>query len=75
LHHNNAPSNISFFHQWIFWPKTTWSSSLTHSTFLFSWLNNLTEHDSQDTLKKKWQQHWEQCIRAEGDYFEGDGGQ
>jgi hypothetical protein len=24
---------------------------------------------------KKWQKHWEWCIRVEGDYFQGDGGQ
>jgi hypothetical protein len=36
--------------------------------------NTLTEHDFQDAFKK-WQTHWERCIRAEGDYFEGDGGQ
>jgi hypothetical protein len=37
-------------------------------------LNALTEHDFQDTFKK-WQGRWEQCMRAEGDYFEGDCGQ
>jgi hypothetical protein len=39
-------------------------------------LNTLTEHDFNDALKK-WQKRWEQCIRAEGDYFGGggDGGQ
>jgi hypothetical protein len=37
-------------------------------------LNTLTEYDFQDAFKK-WQKRWEQCIRAEGDYFEGDGGQ
>jgi hypothetical protein len=37
-------------------------------------LNTLTEHDFQDAFKK-WQKHWEWCICAEGDYFEGDGGQ
>jgi hypothetical protein len=37
-------------------------------------LNTLTEHDFPDAFKK-WQKHWEWCIRAEGDYFEGDGGQ
>jgi hypothetical protein len=36
-------------------------------------MNTFTEHDFQDTLKK-WQKGWERCIRAEGDYFEGDGG-
>jgi hypothetical protein len=34
-------------------------------------LNTLTEHDFQDAFKK-WQKHWERCIRAERDYFEGD---
>jgi hypothetical protein len=37
-------------------------------------LNTLTEHNFQDVLKK-WQKRWEWCIRAEGDFFEGDGGQ
>jgi hypothetical protein len=37
-------------------------------------LNTLTEHDFQDAYKK-WQKRWEQCIRPEGHYFEGDGGQ
>jgi hypothetical protein len=33
-------------------------------------LNILTEHGFQDAFKK-WQEHWEQCILAELDYFEG----
>jgi hypothetical protein len=37
-------------------------------------LNTLTEHDFQDEFTK-WQKHRERCVRAEGDYFEGDGGQ
>jgi hypothetical protein len=37
-------------------------------------LNTLTEHNFQDVFKK-WQKVWEQCIRAEGEYFEGGGGQ
>jgi hypothetical protein len=28
----------------------------------------------QDAFKK-WQKHWERCIREERDYFEGDSGQ
>jgi hypothetical protein len=36
-------------------------------------LNTLTEHDFQDAFKE-WQRCWEWCIRAEGYYFEGDGG-
>jgi hypothetical protein len=36
-------------------------------------LNTLTEHDFQDAFKKC-QKHWQQCIRPEGDYFEGDDG-
>jgi hypothetical protein len=36
--------------------------------------NTLTEHEFQDAFKK-WQKHWERCICAEGDYFEGEGGQ
>jgi hypothetical protein len=37
-------------------------------------LNTLTERDIQDAFKKG-QKRWEGCIRVEGDYFEGDGGQ
>jgi hypothetical protein len=37
-------------------------------------LNTLTELDFEDAFKK-WQKLWELCIRSEGDYFEGDGGQ
>jgi hypothetical protein len=37
-------------------------------------LNTLTEHKFQNAFKK-WQMRWEWCIRAEGAYFEGDGGQ
>jgi hypothetical protein len=37
-------------------------------------LNTITEHDFQDAFKK-WQKRWVRCIRAEGDYSEGDGGQ
>jgi hypothetical protein len=36
-------------------------------------LNTLNEHDFHAKFKK-WQKRWERCIRAEGDYFEGDGG-
>jgi hypothetical protein len=36
-------------------------------------LNAVTEHSFQDEFKK-WQKRWERCIRAKGDYFEGDGG-
>jgi hypothetical protein len=37
-------------------------------------LNTATEHELKDAFKK-WQKRWERRIRAEGDYFEGDGGQ
>jgi hypothetical protein len=37
-------------------------------------LNTLTEEDFQYAFKN-WQKHWERCIREQGDYFEGDGGQ
>jgi hypothetical protein len=37
-------------------------------------LNTLIEHDFQDSCKKL-QKRWERCILAEGDCFEGDGGQ
>jgi hypothetical protein len=36
-------------------------------------LNTLAEHDFQDALEIR-QKRWEWCIRAEGDYVEGDGG-
>jgi hypothetical protein len=37
-------------------------------------LNTLTKHNFQDAFKK-WQKCLEWCVRAERDYFEGDGGQ
>jgi hypothetical protein len=37
-------------------------------------LNTLTEHNFHDAFKK-WQKLWEPCVRAEGHYFEDDGGQ
>jgi hypothetical protein len=37
-------------------------------------LNTLTDHDFQD-IQKKWNKRLELCLRAEGNYFEGDGGQ
>jgi hypothetical protein len=40
----------------------------------YSVLNTLTEQNFQAGLKK-WQKRWKRCIRVEGDYFEGDGGQ
>jgi hypothetical protein len=36
-------------------------------------LNTFTEHDFKDA-SKNWQKRWEQRIRTEADYFEGDGG-
>jgi hypothetical protein len=36
-------------------------------------LNTLTKHNLKDPFTK-WQKRWEQCIRVEGVYFEGDGG-
>jgi hypothetical protein len=33
-------------------------------------LNTLTGHDFEDAFKE-WQNGWDRCIRAEGDYFEG----
>jgi hypothetical protein len=35
-------------------------------------VHTLAKHDFQETFKK-WQKHWERCIRSEGDYFENDG--
>jgi hypothetical protein len=49
-------------------------------TQLWRWRQNprrfwkLTENDFQDAFKI-WQTRWERWIRAEGEYFEGDGGQ
>jgi hypothetical protein len=37
-------------------------------------LNTLTEQDFKDEFKKC-QKHWEWCICAERDYFQGDDGQ
>jgi hypothetical protein len=37
-------------------------------------LSTLTEHNFQDVFIK-WQKCWEQCLCAEGDCFNGDGGQ
>jgi hypothetical protein len=37
-------------------------------------LKTLTEHDFQDAFIKR-QKRWEFCMRPEGDYLEGDGGQ
>jgi hypothetical protein len=36
-------------------------------------LNTLTEHDFQNAFKND--KRWERSICADGDYFEGDGGQ
>jgi hypothetical protein len=36
-------------------------------------LNTLTEQDFQDAVTKR-QKSWERCIRAKGDYLEGDDG-
>jgi hypothetical protein len=37
-------------------------------------LNTLTEHDFHYAFKKQ-KKRWERCKHAEGDFFEGDGGQ
>jgi hypothetical protein len=37
-------------------------------------LHTLREYDFPDTFKK-WQKHWECCIHAEENYFEGNGGE
>jgi len=36
-------------------------------------LNTLTPADFNECLQK-WQNRWDHCIQAQGDYFEGDGG-
>jgi hypothetical protein len=37
-------------------------------------LNTLAEHNLHYAFKK-WQKLWERCIRVEGVYFKGNGGQ
>jgi hypothetical protein len=37
-------------------------------------LNTLTDHNFQYAFKTWWK-CWERCIRVQGDYLEGDGGQ
>jgi hypothetical protein len=37
-------------------------------------MNTLTEHELQDAFRKL-RKDWNKRMRAEGDYFEGDGGQ
>ena len=36
-------------------------------------LNTLTPADFSECFQK-WQNRWDRCIQAQGDYFEGDGG-
>jgi hypothetical protein len=36
-------------------------------------LNTLTPGDFNDCFQK-WQNHWDRCIQAQGDHFEGEGG-
>ena len=36
-------------------------------------LNTLTLADFNECFQK-WQNRWDRCIQAQGDYFEGDGG-
>jgi hypothetical protein len=36
-------------------------------------LNTLTAKDLQEAFQK-WRRRWDQCLHAEGNYFEGDGG-
>jgi hypothetical protein len=79
------------FHQGIFYQKQDGCRSPPTLLFSFSWLkikpkgchfdaNEVIEAESQAVLNsrvhlKKWKKRWEWCIRAEGDYFEGTGGQ
>jgi hypothetical protein len=37
-------------------------------------LSTLREQDFQHAFQQ-WQQHWDRCIAAQGDYFEGDAAQ
>jgi hypothetical protein len=34
----------------------------------------LTQNDFQQCFRS-WKSRWDRCINAEGDYFEGDGGE
>jgi len=36
-------------------------------------LNTLTPADFYECFQK-WQNRWDHCIQAQGEYFEGDGG-
>jgi len=36
-------------------------------------LNTLTPADFSECFRK-WQNRWDRCIQAQGDYIEGDGG-
>jgi hypothetical protein len=36
-------------------------------------LDTLTEKDFQEVFQT-WRRRWDQCLRAEGNYFKGDGG-
>jgi len=36
-------------------------------------LNMLTPADFNESFQK-WQNCWDHCVQAQGDYFEGDGG-
>jgi hypothetical protein len=99
LHHDNAPSQTSFFTREFFFTKNN-MAVVPHLPYFSLFprlklklkgrhfgtidvieaesqavLNTLTEHGFQDALKKKCQKRWVRCICAEGNYFEGDGGQ
>jgi hypothetical protein len=37
-------------------------------------LGKLQEQDFQHAFQQ-WQQHWDRCVAAQGDYFEGDAAQ
>jgi hypothetical protein len=36
-------------------------------------LKTLTQKDFQHSFQL-WQKRWDHCVRSQGDYFEGDGG-
>jgi hypothetical protein len=36
-------------------------------------LDSVTEKDLQEEFQK-WRRHWDRCLHAGGNYFEGDGG-
>jgi hypothetical protein len=57
----------------LFSKNSSWQAkqSIPHTTVMF--YDKCVKNSTSKMHLKKWQKHWERCIRAEGDYFEGDG--